>query len=291
MKNKENNKSELINIDLGRSFEILTGHGGVKKLFLQRFDIAELWRMTEKIGLISHLRRRGFNNLLIDIFVDENRINYFSLYMKEKKPENRLLDVRLSEVSFIPGQKYACDDNRFIPYEMINIEWISARNPFAVFSDKKPQMPGQENPGLGILKYCFRMIYLMASEIVKDGFMDIPDHMHSAIMYSSGFRFFDPVHEGILRAVMRDLKQYSLSEISWGILTSTVIEKHTGKPQLYDPCEQIHPVSRRLKKHFRSTEYKKIYKKYYNRKKYYLDYGEMEKRREEILSRNRIEDL
>jgi len=121
--------------------------------------------------------------------------------------------------------------------------------------------------------------------------MDIPDHMHSAIMYSSGFRFFDPVHEGILRAVMRDLKQYSLSEISWGILTSTVIEKHTGKPQLYDPCEQIHPVSRRLKKHFRSTEYKKIYKKYYNRKKYYLDYGEMEKRREEILSRNRIEDL
>lgn len=291
MKNRDNNKSELINVDLGGSFEILTVHGGVKKLFLQRFSIAELRRMTEKIGLISHLRKKGFNNLLIDVFVDENHVNYFSLYMKEKRTENRLLDVRLSEVSFMPGEKYPGYDNRFIPYEMINIEWISARNPYAVFSDKKPQMPGQDHPGLGILKYGFRMIYLMASEIVKDGFMDIPDHMHNAIMYSSGFKFFDPVHEGILRAVMRDLKKYSLSEISWGVITSAVIEKHTGKPQLYDPCEQIYPVSRRLKKHFASPEYIKICKKYYNRKKYYLDYGEMEKRREEILSKNRIEDL
>ena len=291
MKNKENQKSGLVHIELGESFEILTGHGGVKKLFLQRFTCDELWKMSEKIGLVSHLRKKGFDKLILDIHVDENRINYFNLYMKDKRPENRLLDVRLSEMTFYPEKKYFKETDSIIPYEMINIEWISARNPYMGFSKEKPQLPGQSNPGLGILKYCFRMIYLMASEIIKDGFMDVPDHMHGAIMYSSDFRFFDPVHEAILRAVMRDLKKYSISEISWGIITSTVIEKYSGQPQVYDPCEQVHPVSRRMKKYFRSDLYMETLKKYYARKKYYLDYPEMIKRREDILSKKIIETL
>ncbi len=291
MKNKDNQKSGLVHIDLGESFEILTGHGGVKKLFLQRFNRDELWHMSEKIGLVSHLHKKGFDKIILDIDVDESRINYFSIYMKEKRPENRLLDVRLSEATFMPDKKFFSEGASIIPYEMINIEWISARNPYINFSKERPQLPGQSSPGLGILKYCFRMIYLMASEIFKDGFMDVPDHMHGAIMYSSDFMFFDPVHEAILRAVMRDLKMYSISDISWGILTSTVIEKTSGQPQVYDPCEQVHSVSRRMKKYFQSDLYRETFKKYYSRKKYYLDYNEMVKRREEILFKKRTENL
>lgn len=291
MKKKEKQNNELVHIDLGESFEILTGHGGVKKLFLQRFNRDELWRMSEKIGLVSHLKKKGFDNIILDIEVDENRINYFNIYMKEKRPENRLLDVRLSEMTFIPGNKYYNETDTIAPFDMINIEWITARNPYAGFSKKRPQLPGQSSPGLGILKYCFRMIYLMASEIFKDGFMDVPDHMHGAIMYSSDFKFFDPVHEAILRAVMRDLKKYSIADITWGILTSTVIEKYSGVPQVYEPCEQIHPVSRRMKKYFNSDAYKKTFKKYYNRKRYYMDYNEMVRRRDDILFKKRIENL
>lgn len=291
MKKKEKQNNEFAHIDLGESFEILTGHGGVKKLFLQRFNRDELWRMSEKIGLVSHLKKKGFDNIILDIEVDENRINYFNIYMKEKRPENRLLDVRLSEMTFIPGNKYYNETDTITPFDMINIEWITARNPYAGFSKKRPQLPGQSSPGLGILKYCFRMIYLMASEIFKDGFMDVPDHMHGAIMYSSDFKFFDPVHEAILRAVMRDLKKYSIADITWGILTSTVIEKYSGVPQVYEPCEQIHPVSRRMKKYFNSDTYKKTFKKYYNRKRYYMDYNEMVRRRDDILFKKRIENL
>lgn len=291
MKNKENQKSGLVHLDLGESFEILTGHGGVKKLFLKRFTKDELWRMSEKIGLVSHLNKKGFDKLILDIDVDDTRINYFNLYMKEKRPENRLLDVRLSETLFLPDKKFFKEGSTVTPYEMINIEWISARNPYMNFSSDRPQLPGQESPGLGILKYCFRMIYLMASEIVKDGFMDVPDHMHGAIMYSPDFKFFDPVHEAILRAVMRDLKKYSISDISWGIITSTVIEKYSGRPQVYDPCEQVHSVSRSMGKYFRSDLYRDTFKKYYNRKKYYLDYPEMKRRREDILFKKRTENL
>jgi len=174
---------------------------------------------------------------------------------------------------------------------MIVIEWLSAKNPMKKFDGEKPQLPGQTNPGLGVLKYCFEMLYIMAKEVFKDGFLDIPDHMHGAIMYSKKFKFFDPAHEGIIRAMGRDLRKYSLSDISWGAITETIIDLDTNKPALYDPCEQIHYVSERMKKYFDSKDYKAVLMKYYEKKKYFFDYEEMVKRRDEILKCKKIEDL
>lgn len=285
-------QSHKDDFDLGESFEILTGHGGVKKLFLRRFTDKELYHIMNRIGLKTHLEKAGFKNLLIDISVDDARINYFKLYSGEKSIENQLVDIRVSENQFMPGSRYFPEGTEIIPYEMINIEWLSARNPRRhEFDEKRPQLPGQTNPGLGILKYCFNLLHLLAEEICKDGFLDIPDHMHGAIMYSRKFKFFDPVHEAIIRAVIRDLRNYSISDISWGIITGAIIERYSGKPQVYDPCEQVHYVSRRLKKYFHSDKYLSTYKKYYERKKYCFDYEEMLRRREEILSTRKIEDL
>jgi len=246
----------------------------------------------DRIGVTSYLHRSGFRNLIIDTSVDESRINYFRLYDGNKTHERQLVDIRVSETVFIPERSLIPPEIEFTPYEMINIEWLSARNPDRNdFDAKKPQLPGQEGPGLGIIKYCFNLLHLLTEEIYKDGFMDVPEHMHQAIMYSRKFMFFDPVHEAILRAVMRDLKKYSVYDITWGIMTGTVIEKKSGLPQVYDPCEQIYPVSRRLKKYFRSRIYTETFKKFYGRKRYYLDYEEMDKRRGEIISSIRIEDL
>ena len=110
-------------------------------------------------------------------------------------------------------------------------------------------------------------------------------------MYSKKFRFFDPIHEGIIRAVGRDLRKYSLSDISWGAITETIIDLDTGKPAIYDPCEQIHYVSARMKKYFDSKLYRTVLLKYYEKKKYRFDYEEMLKRREKILQTKKIEDL
>lgn len=278
-------------VNLGESFDILTVHGGVKKLFLQRFTEKELYRLLDRIGLTFHLKKAGFNKLVLDFSIDENRINYFKLYSDDISHNNQLLDLRVSETVFTPDKRFFDEGTEIVPYQMINIEWISASNPLKGFDSTRPQLPGQLSPGLGILKYCFNLFHIMASEIYKDGFLDIPDHMHGAIMYSAKFKFFDPVHEAILRAVMRDLHNYSLSDISWGVITGTIIDHYSGVPQVYDPCEQVHYVSRRMKKYFRSKKYNDTFKKYYNRRKYYLDYEEMVRRRSEILTTRKIEDL
>jgi hypothetical protein len=174
---------------------------------------------------------------------------------------------------------------------MIVIEWLSLQNPFKGFHGGKPPLPGQVNPGLGALKYCFEMMYRVGSMMVKDGFMDIPDHMSGAMMYSKKFKFFDPRHEAILRAVMRDLKEYSLRDITWGMITGTVIDTYKNQSQAYDPCEQIYATSERVKKYFTSHMYMSVYNKYYKRKKYRFNYSRMVEKRDEILKKKKEADV
>jgi hypothetical protein len=261
------------------------------KHFLRRFTQEEMYSMMEKIGLIKHLKNMGFKSLITEIDVDDAGINYMKLFWEEKTHAKQLLDIRLSESMFLPESKYFPQDADILPYNMINIEWLSAKNPLREFNGHKPQLPGQANPGLGVLKFCFKVLYIMAKEVFKDGFIDIPNHMHGAIMYSKQFKFFDPVHEGIIRAVIRDLNGYALNDISWGIITETIIDLEKDKPIVYDPGVQIHYVSRRMKRYFNSKQYKETYNFYYKKKRYKLDYEEMIKRKEGILLLKKIEDL
>lgn len=285
--------SDLGTIDLGDSLGAMPR--SKETLFLKRFSDKDLLTIMEKVGMIDHLKSRGFDNFILSIDEDDAMVHYLKMYTREKDPDHLLMDLRLTETKFLPHKRFF-DAGKEVPtFDMVVIEWLSAQNPSITFkesnTDTKPQLPGQAKPGLGILKYCFEMMYLVAKEVTKDGFLDVPDHMHGAIMYSKKFKFFDPVHEAILKAILRDLKDYSLVDVSWGMITNTIIDTYKKQPQLYDPSEQIFYVSSRMKKYYNSSKYKSVYNKYYKRKKYILDYEEMVKRREEILKSKKIVDL
>jgi hypothetical protein len=260
-------------------------------LFLRRFTPDDLREIMDEVGMIQHLKKKGFDDLLITISIDETAINYMKVYDKELNPDSLLMDLRLSESKFVPDKRFFDNADDVVTYDMIVIEWLSAQNPRVNFSNDKPQLPGQDKPGLGILNFCFEMMFNVAKEIKKDGFLDVPDHMHGSIMYSKKFSFFDPVQQAILKAVLRDLKEYSLSDISWGMITETIIDKYKKTPQKYDPAEQIFYVSNRLKNYYKSKTYRALYNKYYRRKRYYFDYEEMVRKRDEILKKKDIVDL
>lgn len=261
-----------------------------EKLFLRSFSADDLYRIMKDVKLVSHLESKGFTDLKVGIDVDDAYVHYMKLYFKDVGPDNLLLDLRVSESRFVPEKEFF-DDDAIHTYDMIVIEWLSAQNPLYKFDPTKPQLPGQRMPGLGILNYCFEMMYIVAREVIKDGFLDIPDHMHGAIMYSKKFKFFNPVHEGILRAIMRDLGKYSLADISWGIITHTIIDEYKNEPQAYAPSEQVFYVSERMREYFHSKRYVSTYNKYFKRKHYRFDFGEMVKRRDVILKKKSIVDL
>ncbi|MCP4132584.1 MAG: hypothetical protein GY754_16590 [bacterium] len=281
--------ADLGSFDLGDSFGSLTAKG--KKLFLNKFTPENLDEIVQTVGLKDHLKKKGFDKLHITTDVDDTLIHYLKIYAGSEDPNNLLVDLRVSESKFVPDNKFFEDERGVVTYDMIVIEWLSAHNPKSNFSSDKPQLPGQRSPGLGVLKYCFEMMHVVAKEVTKDGFLDIPDHLHGAIMYSKKFKFFDPAHEGVLQALVRDLKGYSLSDISWGVLTGTIIEKFKNAPQKYDPSEQIFYVSNRMKKYYNSSKYKSIFNKYYKRKKFNFDYDLMVEKRDKMLKEKNIVDI
>jgi hypothetical protein len=274
--------------DLEASFKRL--HPPKEKTFLGFFNESMIESLIARINLAAQLESMGFGDIRVAIHIDENDINYLDLYHKKPDPDRLLLELRLSQSKYSPDPTFF-DDGFQTSYDMIVIEWLSAQDPVHDFSADRPQLPGQRRPGLGILKKCFEMMKVMAKEVRTDGFLDIPDHIHGAIMYAKRFKFFDPAHEGVLRALMRDLQDYSLSDISWGILTQTIFEEYSNLPQPYDPSEQVFYLSDRLAGYFHAARYRKIFKRYYKRKHFRFEYEEMREKRENILMKKKIEDL
>ncbi len=281
---------ELSELDFSHDLGTLQGQT-TEKRFLRTFTADGLFAIMKKVGLIEHLATAGLTDVFTTIDVDSTGVNYLKLYWQEAIPEKILLDLRLSESKFVPDRRFFTDNDPILTYDMVVIEWLSAQNPLRHFSNDKPQLPGQARPGLGVLRFCFDMMYIVAREVIKDGFLDIPDHFHGAVMYSKKFKFFDPAHEGVLRALMRDLKDYPLYDIAWGIMTGTVIEQYSDAPQPYAPSEQIFYVSERMRTYFRSARYRATFNKYYKRKKFRFDYDEMVRRRDEILKTQDIREL
>jgi hypothetical protein len=139
---------------------------------------------------------------------------------------------------------------------MIAIEWLNLQNPLRRFTAQRPRLPGQEHPGLGAVTHVFKMLEIFARDTKAAGIMDVPEHFHAAAIYSRSFRFVDPQREGMLRALLRDLGAFALHEIAWGFVCGAVIDETSGGPAVYEPAEQLLPLSDTLKRYFASKQYR-----------------------------------
>ncbi len=290
---KEDKKiiEEAFDFDLEDSLGHLAFQKKSNTLFLSKFSADDIFNLMDEVGLVEHLKAMGLDDLKIDIEKDESLINYLKVYYREKAPENILIDLRLSDTRFIPDKNFFEEGRDMGVLDMILIEWLSAQHPSKSFDPNKPQLPGQKKPGLGSLNYMMDLMYLVGKKIFKDGFMDVPDHFHGAVMYSRKFKFFNPNHEAILRAVLRDLKNYSLADIAWGIITKTIIDKKTGEHQEYQPSEQIFPLSQFMNDYFDSKKYQDKFTEVYRNKNYHFDYEKMLEIKNEYLQNKSPEDL
>ncbi len=277
--------------DLDNSF----GQSALQKknnvLLLNRFKPDDILKLMEKVGLAEHLRSMDFNHFQVEINRGEAQINYLKIYFESVDPENMLIDLRVSESRFVPDRRFFEEEAVTVILDMVIIEWLSAQNPRKSFDSDKPQLPGQTRPGLGSLGYMMDLMYIVGQQLLIDGFMDVPDHFHGAVMYSRKFKFFNPSHEAVLQAILRDLSQYSLYDLSWGMLTKTIMDRSTGQPQVFDPSDQIFPVSKYMKDYFRSKKYQDKFIQVYKSKKYDFDYATMIERRRGLLRDKKIEEL
>jgi acetoin utilization deacetylase AcuC-like enzyme len=127
---------------------------------------------------------------------------------------------------------------RVLGVEVLYVHWLSLRNPRAQFSEKRPRLPGQEVPGLGLVREAGTMLMRMAVRLGLGGVVFRPAFFHTAYAARHEFQFVDPERQGRFEALVRDLAGMPLVEATAAVAEGRVLLD--GKPYAWEADEMAY---------------------------------------------------
>ncbi len=231
--------------------DLTTGRGTSR--FMGVFSMRGIEFILRKFGYFDHLKRVGLPKPIVTLDTNDpfkHRIQV-SHQIGEKMSLSGELVMRRStfKTPNLDGEKYP-------PADLLVIEWFLLQNPLKKFSRRRPQLPGQDNPGLGISSIIFEIFYWMAKRLKSDGVVLVPNYLHTGIFYGRRFMYINPNKQGTLFAVdnIRKIK-YLLNQLSWACVEGQLIDKTTDCLFIWKPSPMILPVSKLAREYFGSEIY------------------------------------
>lgn len=117
------------------------------------------------------------------------------------------------------------------------VNWLSLRNPRARFSGVRPQLPGQEVPGLGLAKEMTHLLTLMAQRLLLDGVAFRPSWFHMAWAARQSARFVNSARQGRFEALCRDVRGTPLLEATRAVAEGRMLLN--GQPYAWEADEMV----------------------------------------------------
>ena len=142
-------------------------------------------------------------------------------------------------------------------FPILKIEWLCLQNVKESFSNEKPQLPGQQYPGLGLGRDVLSAIILMALRLKYQAVTNVADHFHNAYIYSGSFHFYKPEDAARFYDFCHFMKheKLSLSDVAWALEKGKVFLKGEVSPYQWEPTIQILPLRSSLAEKYSSSEY------------------------------------
>ena len=140
------------------------------------------------------------------------------------------------------------------PLAFLVIQWIRLQNPTAPF-DPAALLPGQKYPGLGLGRKVMEMLAALTERLHLQGIINRPEFAHNAVLYSEYFKFLNPVAEGRLLALKRDLGRLGLWRLAWAVEKGLVLEDGSRDFFRWYQSEQVWPDCAALDAYFASPDY------------------------------------
>src|SRR5438477_522796 len=107
----------------------------------------------------------------------------------------------------------------------------------ARFSAERPQLPGQEVPGLGLSREVLELISRMAARLGLEGLAFRPAAYHLAFRGREFLRFVDPARQGRFEALVDLLKEVSLAEATRAVAEGRI--RLNGEPYVWETDEMV----------------------------------------------------
>jgi len=211
--------------------------------FLGRLTRHGVEVLLESAGILPELRARGFPRLQVEL--DPRNGSSPTLRVSpEEAPGTPLLELRAEcSRAVVPGM------------ELLSIEWLLLQNPHAEFTTRRPRLPGQRFPGLGLLRDVMSCLVVACDTHGLDGVHFVAGHYHVAIQSRRVVRPLQPADEARLRALASVLEGLSLAEATAAVESGRVVDAASGEPVQWRPIPAVLPVSERLKERVGGAEY------------------------------------
>jgi len=197
----------------------------------------------EEFGILRMLRSRGFPNPRVELDLSHPMGHTLRIWSDASRRE-LLVELRASRNrSAVPGM------------EVLKLEWLLLQNPRARFRPERPPLPGQQHPGLGMLKEVLGWLVMITEMAGLDGIYFVPSHYHVAAQSRSLVRFLDPVDEARFRALRRALDGIPLADATRLVEEGRVVDEHTGEPVGWEGGAMVLPVTDGLRDVVFSDDY------------------------------------
>lgn len=208
--------------------------------FLGLFTRHGLEMALERYGLLERLRARGFRRLRVELDL-QDPMGHTLRILSGPEPPRVLVELRLRrDRATLPGR------------ELLSVEWLRLQDVGAPFSDRRPRLPGQEHPGLGLLQDVATLLILGAARLGLDGLTFVSEHYHLAAQAEQITHFLDPREEARFQTAQRAVRGLSLQEAAAAVDGGRVVHRRTGEMYRWRPARLVHPVGKELKARFRS---------------------------------------
>lgn len=206
----------------------------------------QLELMLERTGLLERLRQLGFPQPALEFDLEHAGGETVRVLAGPDDRDELLAELRLSI------------DRRGAPdLAMLRIEWLLLQNPREPFTPARPRLPGQEHPGLGMLRDVIALLVVACERLQLDGVLWVPAHFHTAAQGRRAGSFLHPEDEGTFRALERAVAGLPLPVAVFAVEQGRVIDDATGAPFAWRPMPVVVPVSDRLRRQLAGEEHQR----------------------------------
>ena len=202
--------------------------GGRRQLLLGFYSAEGLEHALHRYGLLGELRRIGYGPFRVEVR-DEG-----------VGQSARLFDVPSGE----PLIELVVEKKKLGTDEVLYVHWLALRNPRAPFSEERPQLPGQDVPGLGLAREMTELLARMAVRLELAGVALRPAAYHLAAYGDrETLRFVDPARQGRFEALGEALRALPLAEATRAVAEGRVLLD--GRPYRWEADEMVRWASPR----------------------------------------------
>ncbi len=211
--------------------------------FLGYFSRHGLELLLERSGVLAQLRAKGFRSLAVELEARPAPGQTLRVLCHDGRPE-LLVEMRAERSrAAVAG------------LEVIALEWLLLQNPREAFSARRPRLPGQQHPGLGLLRDFMGWLVVVCETHGLDGIHFVAAHYHIAMQSRRLVSPLRPADEARLQALARAFSGLPLPEATAAFDTGRVVHADTGEPAQWTPVATVLPVSERLRALVGGTEY------------------------------------